>query len=90
MTRSRLRRYDDEFKREAVNLTNNSTKTIPEIAKDLGIPAGTLYGWINNGAMESTGKIITNSELTKLKKELAETKLERDILKKAVAIFSQK
>ena len=86
----RGRHYDDEFKREAVNLVKNSTKPITNIANDLGIPDSTLHGWLKKSSEDQDGKIITDSEVTRLRKELAETKLERDILKKAVAIFSQK
>jgi len=86
----RSRSYDDEFKREAVNLVRNSEKAITEIAKDLGIPESTLHGWLKKSSKDSGGRIVTDSEVTRLRKELADTKLERDILKKAVAIFSQK
>lgn len=84
----KMRRYDDEFKREAIQLAKNSSKTKTEVAQDLGIPMATLHSWISGSVEDKDGKIITDSEIRRLKRELAETKLERDILKKAVAIFS--
>ena len=85
----KLRRYDEEFKREAMQLVKNSSKSKSQISKDLGIPMATLHGWISGSVEDKDGKIITDSEIRRLKRELADTKLERDILKKAVAIFSK-
>ena len=82
------RQYDDDFKKEAIRLAKTSGKAIAAVANDLGIKKGTLYGWVYNSAETETGEIVTNSELTRLKRELANVKEERDILKKAVAIFS--
>lgn len=84
-----VRKYDDEFKREAVRLVSQSGKIKSAIARDLGINPSTLHGWINNSVCTKDGSIMTDSEITRLKRELVDTKMERDILKKAVAIFSQ-
>lgn len=83
------RKYDDEFKREAIRLASNNSKPKSAIARDLGISPSTLHGWVNKSVETKDGKIITDSEITKLKRELADTQMERDILKKAVAIFSK-
>ena len=83
------RKYDDEFKREAIRLASNSSKPKSAIARDLGISPSTLHGWLNNSVETTDGKIMTDSDIRQLKRELADTKLERDILKKAVAIFSK-
>jgi transposase len=84
-----VRQYDDEFKREAVRLVKSNGKNKSEIARDLGINPSTLHGWVNKSVETDTGEIITGSEITRLKRELADVTLERDILKKAVAIFSK-
>ena len=84
-----VRKYDDEFKRETISLVRSSEKSKSQICRDLGIAPSTLQGWLNKSVEDKNGKIITDSEITKLRKELAETKVERDILKKAVAIFSK-
>jgi transposase len=86
----KIRHYDDEFKRETINLVKNSTKCAADIARDLGLAPSTLHSWLTKSVEDKGGKIITDSEITRLRRELADTKLERDILKKAVAIFSQK
>ena len=83
-----VRQFDDEFKREAVRLVKAGGKTIAAIARDLGISSSTLHTWKNRSVEMPSGEIITNSEITQLKRELAHVKMERDILKKAVAIFS--
>ncbi len=88
--------YDKEFKLDAVQLAKVSDKPNTKIANDLGIPESTLRQWIKESEKEGNdcfrGKGVvkaSNEELYSLKKELADVKLERDILKKAVAIFSQ-
>ena len=85
---SEQRKYDDEFKREAIRLAKTGGKSISSVARDLGIKKGTLYGWVYSSAETGTGEIVTSSEITKLRRELSDVKMERDILKKAVAIFS--
>jgi transposase len=89
------KRYDAEFKKNAVQLYFNSGKPASHIAKDLGVSIKTFYGWIHTYKQDQDqsfrGKGIarsSNEEVLVLKKQLAEMTLERDILKKAVAIFS--
>ena len=98
MSKSR-RTYTEEFKKEAVKLSQSSNKTIREIADDLGTSHHNLNRWRReyrqNGdsAFPGQGKQNLTSEdeeVKKLKKELDEVKTERDILKKAVAIFSKR
>ena len=93
------RTYTEEFKRDAVELSFNSDKTVKEIADDLGIIYGSLTRWRreykNKGehAFPGNGNQKLTPEEQKIKDledELRETKLERDILKKAVGIFSKK
>ena len=93
------RSYTEEFKKDAVELSFDSDKTIKEIAEDLGISYGNLTRWRreyrNKGkyAFPGNGKQKLTPEQQKIKSledELRETKLERDILKKAVAIFTKK
>ena len=83
-----VRKFDDEFKREAVRLVKAGGKTIAAIARDLGITPSTLHTWKNKSVEMPGGEIVTNSEISRLKRELANMTMERDILKKAVAIFS--
>jgi transposase len=93
------RYYDEEFKRNAVELTYNSGKTIRQVAGDLGINVNMLGRWrreqasYNDRAFPGVGKQRRGTDLEeenrRLKKELAIVQEERDILKKAMAIFSK-
>lgn len=88
--------YSKEFKIKAVELSN-VRGNVQEIARELGINAEFIYRWrrevgINpSAAFSGNGnKQLTaeQKELERLRKELADMKMERDILKKAVSIFS--
>lgn len=90
------RKYDKEFKLNAVKLYQESGKRYEDIAQNLGIPKSTLYTWIQEykenreEGFKGSGTIKPcNEELYRLKKQLADVTMERDILKKAVAIFSK-
>ena len=88
------RRYDKKFKIDAVRLLENSGRTATAIAAELGIPNDALSRWKrelneeNIKAFPGQGN-PRDEELARLRKELADAKLERDILKKALAIFSK-
>jgi transposase len=89
------RNYDKEFKTNAINLYKNGKKA-SAVCKDLGIPDTTFFYWIEQDQKEKedsfrgSGKPrASNEELVQLRKELENVRLERDILKKAVAIFSR-
>lgn len=91
----RSKSYDKAFKLNAILLYKNGKKW-GEVCKELGIPDSTLSGWLKQYEQEGeesfigSGKIKPdNQEIMLLKKQLADMKLERDILKKAVAIFSK-
>lgn len=88
------KQYDRQFKLDVVEHYLASEKTIRQIADDFGINQKTLYSWIKehktNGIESFRGQGMpkaSNEELIALKKELADVKMERDILKKAAAIF---
>jgi len=90
-----MRNYDKEFKLNAIKLYRESSRSMKSIANELGIPPATFHQWIkahsHEGESSFPGKGHTKSldtELIALRKELHHVRLERDILKKAVAIFS--
>ena len=91
---SNRRTYDRQFKIDAVRLLKESGKTATEIADNLGIKRDLLSRWKKEIADE-TKKAFTgkgnprDEEMARLKKEIADIRMERDILKKAMAIFSQ-
>lgn len=95
---SKLVKYSKEFKLDALNLLQEG-KSISDISKSLGISVNTLCTWRRryqlhgDKAFQGPGiKLPKNEqqeELRRLKKENADLKLERDILKKALIIFSK-
>jgi len=83
------RKYDREFKLQPVKLSFESGKTVKEVAEDLGICAGNLIRWrkeykeYSENAFPGIGKMKPgDEELRKLRKENADLRQERDILKK--------
>jgi transposase len=94
MKKRKTRNYDDDFKNNAVSLYLSSGRSYPQLGEELGIAPSTLAGWVNSGKYHKDGsnRRITEAELSELKvlrKELAHVKMERDILKKAMAIFTK-
>lgn len=84
--------YDEEFKKMIVELYESHTTTGAEIAREYGIGSSTLYKWVQlYGKIQTQdGEVTNNKEIKKLKKELNDLKIENEILKKAMAIFTQK
>ena len=94
MTRQK-RTYSPEFKQEAIQLWRNSGKSATTIETELGITHGLLSRWQRkqdkNGqhAFPGKGRLLPEQEkMRQLEKENVILRQERDILKKAVAIFS--
>ena len=96
MNRTR-RNYDKEFKEMAVDLINTG-RSIRDVADELGIQEGLLRRWKREkdsfGTGSFSGKGNPNlspeqAEIARLKKALRESEIEREILKKAVSIFSR-
>jgi len=91
------RKFDRSFKLKAVELSYQR-ENMKELCAELGIRPELLYRWRSEFATRPTasfpgnGKVALTEEETevvRLKKELAEMRMERDILKKAVGIFSK-
>ena len=84
------RQYDNDFKKNAVKLSYASPKTVKEIAEDLGIHENLLYNWRRKYTTDGdkTKYATLEEENRDLKRQLAETKMERDMLKKAAAYFA--
>ncbi len=86
--------YDPEFKLEAVKLVVEEGRKIKEVERSLGITHGVLKGWVykyedqQEGAFRKPAPGSPEAELKRLQKENERLRREREILKKAVAIFS--
>ena len=93
MGKRKNKKYTNEFKLRAVKLCLETDKPDAEIARDLGLQQTTLSTWkqkfLKNQSHAFSGDSISDNhdkEIKALKKELAIAKMERDILKKALAI----
>ncbi len=91
-------RYPQEFKREAVRLLKEGSKPASEVAMQLGVKRTLLYRWRDELNTKGDAAFARNpgrpkannmGELSRLRRELAEVKEERDILKKAAAYFAK-
>ena len=101
MPKSR-REFSPEFKREAVALLESSGRPLMQVATEVGISPSMLRNWRAAGfagtgrsrATASTASPMPSpadqaSEITRLKRELDRTRMERDVLKKAIGIFAE-
>jgi transposase len=90
-------RYTKEFREEAVKLITEEKLSLPEAARRVSLPPSTLGNWVKayrEGRLGEVGKTYRplteiEMELARTKKELADVKMERDILKKAAAYFAK-
>ena len=89
---NKKKRFDREFKISAVKMVTESGHKAAEVARSLGIHQNQLYNWkkkfSDNGDKAFPGKGHL-TELAALRRKLRDVEMERDILKKAVGIFSK-
>lgn len=96
------RHFTDEFKQEAIALLVSSGRPLSQIASELGISPSMLRNWRNGSGGRDAGSALRPipasaphsvpdpaAELSRLRRENDRLRMERDILKKAVAIFSE-
>jgi len=89
--------YTREFREEAVKLVKEGKFSLPEAARRLSLPTSTIANWVRAdaaGKLSNIGKsqhplTETEAELSRVKRELAEMRMERDLLKKAAAYFAK-
>jgi transposase len=80
-----MRKYDDEFKREAVRKIHDG-QSVASVAREFGCAESLLHRW-KRDALEASSD--AEKELIALRKQLREVEMERDILKKAALIFGR-
>ena len=82
--------YDEEFKKNAVKLSYASPKTVKQVAEDLGIKEARLYLWRKKYTSEGEKSRYASleEEVKALRLQLAEARIEADMLKKATAYFA--
>ena len=89
--------YTKELREEAVKLVLEGGESIPEIGRRLSISPSTIRYWVKaskEGKLQEVGRqqrplTELEMELARVKRELAQAKIERDILKKATAYFAK-
>ena len=91
MGRARRNRYSAEFKAEAVRLVRSSSDPLTKVARDLGVVPETLRLWVQAARPPSEVPLTDEErgELKRLRREVRELRMERDILKKATAFFAK-
>jgi transposase len=85
------RKYDAEFRAGAVTIVRETGKPIAEVARDLGIGAGTLGNWVNKDRRargeEPDRTRVDPAYVRQLEHEVAELRMERDVLKRSVVLW---
>ena len=98
MSVQRRRKYDPEFKKNAVLLTEEVDRSVRDVAEKLGIQPELIYRWRRQ--MRDRGELAfpghgrealseDQQKIRDLEKRLRDAEMERDILKKAMHIFSK-
>lgn len=92
MTTRNYRKFDEDFKQGAVALVTETGKPIARVARELGINEGTLGNWCAQArrAGQDGSAALSESEraeLARLRKEIVELRMQRDVLKRSVALW---
>jgi len=80
-----MRKYDDEFKREAVRRVFDG-QSVASVSRELGVAEGLIHNWKKT---VKAGNTPAENELIELKKKLRLVEMENEILKKAALIFGR-
>jgi transposase len=86
------RKFDAEFREGAVRIVRETGKPIAVVARELGVNEGTLGNWVTLDRQRRDGGDAALSEperaeLARLRREVAELRMERDVLKRSVALW---
>jgi transposase-like protein len=92
MSRRNRRKFTDEFKAETVKLIGESGRTVGSVARELDLTETAVRDWVKKA--EASGSADTlgpdeRAELRRLRKEIQELRMEKEILRKATAFFAK-
>jgi transposase len=83
-------KYDREFREGAIRIVNETGRPIAQVARELGVNEGTLGNWVarDREKRQNTDGLSTGDieELKRLRAEVAELRMERDVLKRSVVL----
>jgi transposase len=94
-------KYNEDFRRDAVELVRSSGRTLRDVGRELGVNHETLRGWVaaakradeqrraGRGADDGELSGAERDELRRLRRKVAELELEKEILRKAAAYFAK-
>lgn len=94
LSKKRQRKYDADFKNEVLKMVE-SGRSVPDISQSLGIGSNLIYTWVkrsktSTAVVKSSGLPLSlDEEKLSMNKRIRELEMERDILKKALGIFSR-
>lgn len=88
------RKYTAEFKREVLAMAAEGSRSIAQLERDLDITSGLIYKWqqryrVQDEQLQPSAERAEQAELRRLRRELEIVRQERDILKKAIQVFSR-
>ena len=88
------RNYDADFREGAVRIVTETGKPVARVARELGVNEGTLGNWVNldRRRRNSGDAVVSESErveLVRLRREVVELRMQRDVLKRSVALWVQ-
>ena len=89
------KKYTPEYRREAANLVIESQRPIAQVAREIGVAPGLLGKWVKNekqrrGSSDGLSETDLRAEVARLRRELAEARLDNEFLSKATAFFAAK
>ena len=85
--------HPEEFRRRAVELAREGSRSVSQVAKELGISDSGLRKWVSQAEIDEGNKqgltTADREELSKLRRENRVLRMERDLLSRAAAFFAQ-
>jgi transposase len=86
------RKFDEDFKAGAVRIVHETNKSMAQVARELGVNAGTLGNWCSQDRRRKAGghgelDESERTELIRLRRENAELAMQRDVLKRSCALW---
>ncbi len=91
MAKKTRRQYPEEYKRQAIEMVQAGSRSVPQVAADLGISENLLYNWIRRlNADPGEDVKAMRQRIAQLERENADLRMDKEILKKSMAIFAQR